>query len=191
MLCAIKGRKDLPHLLNILFLTNEGAEVGTQQAKFSSYILTHWKGRKLYSIDPWLHFDNYNDISNVPQYRQEQIYADAINNLKQFGNRSQIMRCTSLEASKQFQDGQLDFVYLDAQHHYEAVKQDINLWYPKVKPGGILSGHDYVDGQLREGTFGVKSAVDEFTKDNNLTLIISQEPYWPSWFITKRRSDNA
>ena len=56
----------------------------------------------------------------------------------------------------------MDFVYIDARHDYESVLEDLNAWFHKVKPGGILAGHDYADGMLPQGDFGVKSAVDEF-----------------------------
>jgi hypothetical protein len=78
-------------------------------------------------------------------------------------------------------------VYIDAQHHYDAVKQDIHLWYPKVKGGGVISGHDYLDGKLASGLYGVKKAVDEFVAQNDLRLILSQEDDYPSWFILKPR----
>src|SRR3990167_7294613 len=51
---------------------------------------------------------------------------------------------TSVEAAKDFPDGSLDAVYIDAEHDEDSVRQDIQTWRPKIKPGGILSGHDYV-----------------------------------------------
>ena len=54
-----------------------------------------------------------------------------------------IVRATSLEAVGRFADGSLDWVFIDAFHEYDAVTADILAWYPKLKPGGLLSGHDY------------------------------------------------
>jgi predicted O-methyltransferase YrrM len=93
---------------------------------------------------------------------------------------------TSEEAAEAFEARSLDFVYIDAQHHYEAVKRDIALWWPKVKPGGILAGHDYLDGTREQSEFGVKSAVDEFVEEHDLSLRISNEPSWRSWFVFSR-----
>jgi SAM-dependent methyltransferase len=70
------------------------------------------------------------------------------------------MRMTSQDAVHQFDDASLDFVFIDASHEYEDVKDDIRVWIKKVKPGGILAGHDYyING---EDFFpGVKKAVNE------------------------------
>jgi predicted O-methyltransferase YrrM len=54
-----------------------------------------------------------------------------------------LLEMDSLEGAKQFEDDSLDFVFIDADHEYQAVLQDIHHWLPKVKPGGCLSGHDY------------------------------------------------
>jgi hypothetical protein len=59
-------------------------------------------------------------------------------------------------------DSSLDFVYIDARHDRASVLEDLAAWYPKVRAGGIIAGHDYVDGTFPSGVFGVKSAVDEF-----------------------------
>jgi predicted O-methyltransferase YrrM len=52
------------------------------------------------------------------------------------------IRKQSVEASQDFQDNSCDVVYIDMQHTYEAVKEDLNAWYPKVKAGGYIAGHD-------------------------------------------------
>ena len=64
----------------------------------------------------------------------------------------------SIGASTQFDDASIDAIYIDGDHRYEAVKNDIKAWLPKVKPGGIVAGHDY-------GWDGVKKAVDEIFGD--------------------------
>jgi predicted O-methyltransferase YrrM len=65
-------------------------------------------------------------------------------------------KMSSLEAAQLFKDGSLDAVYIDADHSYPSAREDILTWKPKVRPGGILSGHDY--GRCH---IGVKLAVDE------------------------------
>jgi hypothetical protein len=68
----------------------------------------------------------------------------------------------------QFKDGEVDFVYIDGDHGFDAVKADISAWWPKVKNGGILAGHDYCGMQA-----GVKSAVDEFQKSTQFQLNVT------------------
>ena len=63
----------------------------------------------------------------------------------------------SWEAAKLYSDNSLDFVFIDAGHEYDSVIKDIKSWYPKVKTGGVIAGHDYT-----QPTCGVKRAVDEF-----------------------------
>jgi predicted O-methyltransferase YrrM len=82
---------------------------------------------------------------------------------------------TSVQAARQFDDATLDFVFIDADHEYESVKADIAAWWPKVKPGGILAGHDFAPEFP-----GVMLAVREAFKDTFL-------PYPPrSWWVDKR-----
>jgi hypothetical protein len=79
----------------------------------------------------------------------------AIDRIWAYEDRVTILRCTSQKAASWL--GLFDMVYIDAEHSYEAVKKDIKLWLPHVKPGGFISGHDY--GHKRFP--GVKQAVDE------------------------------
>ena len=66
------------------------------------------------------------------------------------------MKKSSVEAAPELEDGSLDFVFIDANHSYDAVKNDIIAWAPKVRSGGVLCGHDY-------NSFpGVQKAVDDF-----------------------------
>jgi predicted O-methyltransferase YrrM len=119
----------------------------------------------------------------MTQAEHERNYEAARATLARFASRSSILRLTSSEASVRFADGSLDFVYLDAQHHYEAIKDDINAWLPKVKRGGVLGGHDYLEGQLPSGLYGVKRAVHEFVEHSRYDLVVTREPDWPSWYV--------
>jgi glycosyl transferase family 25 len=69
-----------------------------------------------------------------------------------------IIQKPSTEAANNYPDGSLEFVFIDANHDYEFVKQDIEAWLPKVKPGGYIGGHDYSGS---DGHKGVVKAVDE------------------------------
>lgn len=62
---------------------------------------------------------------------------------REFPNRVQVIRECSWEAADHVADGVLDFVFIDADHSYDAVCKDIKAWRPKVRGGGLISGHDY------------------------------------------------
>ena len=64
----------------------------------------------------------------------------------------------SVEAAAEVADGSVDFVYIDADHTYNSVKRDIDAWLPKVKPGGVIGGHDFYTGKFALAN-GVFSAV--------------------------------
>lgn len=180
----INSRKDFGYILNYLGLSGAGVEVGVRKGNFSKYLLDTWKGQLLYSVDPWLHYSDgeYIDGSNVGQKKQEKIYQEARKKLSRYKQRSVIIRATSLDAAKQITDRSLDFVYLDAQHHYEAVKQDIAIWRSKLRSGGVISGDDYADIKDEDNVFGVKKAVDEFVSEQNIELILTADGLFPSWF---------
>ena len=74
---------------------------------------------------------------------------------------------------------------MDAQHHYEGAKTDLEAWWPKIRSGGILAGHDDLDGIIPEGNFGVKSAVDEFARERGLHVCVVLERVFPSYFIRR------
>lgn len=96
-----------------------------------------------------------------------------------------MLRQTSQEASKEFPDSSLDFIYIDAQHHYKAVQEDIGLWAKKVRPGGVIGGPDYLDGQSDTGEYGVRRSVDEWCENFGYKAIITCEDPFPSWFVQK------
>ena len=79
--------------------------------------------------------------------------------------RDNIIKVTgwSKDAVDIYEDEFFDFIYIDAAHHYEAVIEDINNWKSKVKVGGYLGGHDYLES---EGyTDAVKAVNEVFNKD--------------------------
>ncbi len=190
---VIASRDLFPKTLNQSGLIGEGVEIGVLKASFSEWILQHWNGSCLHSIDPWMHFSDgrYIDGHNLTDDSHEQHYQIACAKLSPFGKRSKIHRQRSEEASSKFLDRSLDFVYIDAQHHFEAVRDDIVRWFPKVKIGGIIGGHDFFeDGDYPFGRFGVRKAVVEFATQIKCNILVSEEnippPYEaPSWFIVK------
>lgn len=161
---VIPSRLELPFLLNARQLTGSAVEVGVDEGIFSEYLLEYWHGKQLISVDPWLEMlpDEYSDTCNTSQASMEEKYESTKRRLAPFGDRSDIWRETSVEAAGRVTPGSLDFVYLDARHSYEGVAEDLQVWFPLVRSGGLMAGHDYNDGVFVEGVHGVRSAVDEF-----------------------------
>lgn len=180
----LQVREQLPLALAFAGLTGEGVEVGVQAGIFSAHILANWPGRKLYSIDPWVAQMDYRDAANVSNTAHEERYGFTKERLLQFGDRSEIIRGHSVEEAQKFANNSLDFVYIDARHAYEHVLEDVQAWLPKVRLGGLLSGHDYVDRIEVNNDFGVKRAVDEVLGEDNVTSSIHDGPY-VSWFYRK------
>lgn len=185
----MRSRDEFPTLLNELKLAGEGAEIGVQDGLYSEILLQGWRGTLLHSVDPWqaCASDQYHDIANVPHKEQVEKYLNTLRRLARFGGRSKVLRLTSAEAAPLFRDEALDFVYIDADHQYAAVAEDIRIWFPKVRKGGILGGHDFIpDGRYPFGDFGVQKALAEFLLGNDLKLIVAgDEKGFCSWFILK------
>jgi hypothetical protein len=142
------------------------AEVGVQRGDFSSQILS-CNPKELYLIDCWAEQSiiSYKDSANVKQTRQDQLYEHVVNRFRNKSN-VKIIRKFSNEGCQDFEDGFFDFVYIDANHSFEAVYNDLTMWWGKIKVGGYLTGHDLV------GKFpGVKQAVENFCNERSLNYI--------------------
>lgn len=185
----VPARDELPSLLNARGLFGRGAEIGVKLGVYSDELLSNWRGEELVSIDPWLSADpdEYVDRSNVSQDEFDRYYEQTRERLARHGSRSSIWRMTSVEASTKVPDHSFDFVYIDARHDYASVKEDLYAWCAKVRPGGILAGHDYVDGDLPQGEFYVKSAVDEFFGARGIPVHSTEGPsaveMFPTWVV--------
>lgn len=117
-------------------------ECGAWLGKSSSYLCDITKGRiKVFIVDHWMGSQNELDKAHSLA-KTEDIYKLFMENM---GNERKFvpLRMSSALAAPHFDDGSCDVVFIDMGHTYEEVKQDIELWLPKVKPGGIIAGHDY------------------------------------------------
>lgn len=96
------------------------------------------------------------------------------------GPRAKIVRRRSVEAAEGVEDASLDFCFIDADHSYAGCKADIAAWFPKVKPGGFISGHDYANTEYE--VFGVTRAVDEFAASVGRPVDLGDNF---TWFLRK------
>jgi predicted O-methyltransferase YrrM len=119
-----------------------GAEIGVSKGRYSKWICSYNRKAKLYCIDPWKAYPDYIEKHKEDDQKEmDEIYEFAKNRLKNFN--CEFVRKTSMEAIKDFNDNSLDFVFIDGNHTFEYVVNDIAEWEKKVKPGGIISGHDF------------------------------------------------
>ena len=147
-----------------------GVEVGVFDGGTSYFLLCSFPNLRLLSVDPYLSYHEYD------QKRMAAAEATAFSRLDQFGQRSIRIKKTSVEAAAVLPDGSFDFVFIDADHTYEAVVSDIRAWYSKVRKGGLFSGHDF-------RWPGVKQAVLEFAAREKIKGYFSpaESDIW--WFI--------
>lgn len=182
----VRKKRGIPDLAKSLELTGKGVEIGVQIGKFSELILRQSSLSVLYSVDPWHNFseEEYsNDAANVSQQKQDENYQLTVNRLSSFGDRSVIIRKTSKDFSYTVEDNELDFIFIDGNHGYEYVKEDLNLWWPKVRAGGLFSGDDYLF--TPQGETPVKNAVDEFMREKNQKFYLTSQEKFPRWYCIK------
>jgi predicted O-methyltransferase YrrM len=156
----IRVREDFYKLLE-LYDCPVGVEIGVNRGHFSEHLLvTTGQNLTLYSVDSW---DSKNGEERLAEARQR---------LSRFGERNHIIVSTSVEAAKLFKDDFFDFVYIDADHSYEAVKADLEAWWPKAKDKALFSGHDYINKRRQ---VDVVKAVDEFVALKKQELFLTHE----------------
>ena len=161
MVKKIKNRLELADYFNTLGF-RVGAEIGVADGRYSLELCKRIPNLKLYCIDAYKEYDD--NSQDGTQAQQDKCYWIAKNRLKDY-NATFIVKM-SLDALSDVKDGELDFVYIDANHVFDYAMQDIIEWSRKVRKGGIVSGHDY--WSIRD--FGVKQAVDAYTKAHNIKL---------------------
>jgi len=158
-----------------------GAEIGVERGRFSKIICQVNPQLKLYVVDSWMAYPLYRE--HVTQEQLDAFYRETKERLKRYN--CQLIRAWSMEAVRWFDDETLDFVFIDANHDYIYVKEDIKEWSKKVKKGGIVAGHDYVNG-LHGQIYGVKQAVNEWVAKNKIDpLFLLKKDGCPTWFYIK------
>lgn len=120
--------------------------------------------KKIYLIDSY-----QQELDSVSG---EKRYKSAKKLLRKYKDKIEFIRKSSSEAIKEVPDN-IDFIYIDGSHEYEQVKKDIEIYYPKVKKGGIIGGHDFWASEI-----GVCKVVLEFAENNNLELYGKITDWW-------------
>lgn len=170
-------RSSLLQTIERLGRIEKAVEIGVRGGNNALAILNE-KVNKLYLVDP---YEPYKDEEEwLDQIKQDKYKKEMLEKIEPFKSKVETIFLSSKGASSFFKEKELDYVYIDANHSYENVKEDIELWYPKVKLGGTLAGHDF-----NEVIFpGVFKAVTDFVTQNNLELL--QGNYDSDWMIIKK-----
>ena len=144
-----------------------GAEVGVFDGINAATILLHMPNVKLlYLIDP---YENYHGHTDVPRHK-----AIGAENVTSFGDRKKWICKKFEECTIEDIDQPLDFIYIDGDHEYDGVKNDIENAVKFVKPGGVVCGHDYNVENLPD----VSRAVNDYCKDHSKLLKIWGGEWW-------------
>lgn len=181
----VKQRNHISALLNRI-RADTIVEIGVRDGKNLLNLLSCNYIQQAYAVDIWKDTGiiAQNDERSSQKILDEQY--NTVIELSQKDPRIHIIKDFSTNAAKLFPDEYFDFVYIDADHTEQAVTDDINSWWSKIRYGGILSGHDYSPAIVNYGdyilTFGVIQAVNKFVNENKLQLHIDIDG---DWFIPK------
>jgi hypothetical protein len=153
------------------------AEIGVYKGNFSAAILEVVEPRCLHLIDPWAYQALYSKSWFGGDLGGSQSVMDRLHERVRRRFRDEtadgkvvINRNFSSEAAAQFPAAYFDWIYIDANHAYDAVRADLRAFYPKVKHDGLITGDNYGDRPDWWWKDGVKRAVDEFVTDGWCTL---------------------
>ena len=179
---VVSSHDSMPFALSVKFDRNSlhslykdlgfkiGAEVGVSRGKHSQRMCKAIPGLELYCIDPYVKYK-----MKPSQEGQDRIHAYACKILSPYN--VHMIRKTSMEAVKEFEDESLDFVYIDGNHKFDFFTMDLISWGRKVKKGGIIACHDYCHFHWS----GIVRSVDAYTYCHDIR----------PWFITKETKPTA
>ena len=136
------GRDNLAEIFAELQFT-KGAEIGVDKGSYSEILCKANPKLHLYSIDPWKASVYDAEFAAVTEKQEffDGCYQEAKKRLAPYN--CTLIRKDSISALKRFKDKSLDFVYIDGNHDFVHFTNDLHYWLKKIRPGGIISGHDY------------------------------------------------
>lgn len=175
----IQFRHQLGELLTHYNLPKVVLELGVAEGWFTKDILK-WNLDKLYLIDNWATISSQTGDGAFNQEWHDKNYLQLLERVAPFKDKVEIFRGLTTDMANNIPDESLGMIYIDACHEYECVKKDLELYYPKVVPGGIIAGHDFLNL-----SYGVNRAVKEFCKDRfEINVVPDEHESMASfWFI--------
>jgi len=197
----IKSRADFPWLLAASGIRGKAVEIGVAEGGFSTMMLRGWEGCTAYhQIDPWgddaasKNRAQSHEITMISLDASLAAYCQVVTEFagSKYGGKVHQHRMGAEVAAKKFRNESLAFIYIDGNHYYNWVKADISNYWPKLKPGGLMAGHDFFwpvsgDGWTADG--GVRRAVEEFAETEGLKVHLTNKVAFPaccpSWYVFK------
>jgi hypothetical protein len=176
----VNHRWQLGDLMNSRGLLGVAVEVGTHRGVFAESFRRVWQGQTLHCIDPWNVPPGFEQqaagLGDGSKGDREDDYWTARKRLLYWTRKGQveIHRAMSPEAAGMFSDESLDLVYIDADHSYSAVLADLEAWWPKLRSGGLIAGHDFLCPGEVAGGWGqfTQRAVAEFSATNGVDTFL-------------------
>ena len=182
MIKQIYTREEIPTMLKLFNLNDRVCELGVAKGDNLWTMIKLGFPKYALGIDAWSHeicpfyTQDYHD-SNLAKV--ERAFAVA---RKWSGSEIDIIKGDHSKLVDNYEDGFFDYVYIDSSHLYEDTVRDIAQWWPKIKKGGIIAGHDYSNS---DPLYGVIQAVTEFVEDNNIKYLHITREQTKSWIILK------
>lgn len=146
------------------------AELGVAEGLFSAEMLSWPFDSILYMVDRWACVPTCKGDSSNPKDWHASNLMQAMARVESYGLRVRILRGDTVAMADSVRSGELDLVYVDADHSYEGVKRDIEAWYSKLIFGGVMAFHDF-----ENSAYGVKQAVTEFCRSRRLQIHLLPE----------------
>lgn len=176
-------------MIAALPMGNRIVEVGVHKAYFSCQMLDLPNLGHLHLVDPWVSQPGYNDPLTNTNHEENLAEAKQVLSGHIPGGRVTFHRMDSVMAALWFHAHEihLDGAFIDADHSYEAVLNDLRVWGKLIKPGGSLMGHDFCDlnPMAIQYGWGVQKAVEQFCKESDWKLIAESTEEFPSFCLRK------
>ena len=204
MYYVLSSREDL---LPYLPKDGVGAEIGVAEGAFAAAILEAAEPRELHLIDPWSNLESGSGLlqagsmlADVEEAIEHGVEPDApppnsmgdailANVTARFEGdpRVRLHRQYSYKAAAGFPEEYFDFVYIDGNHHYEFVLRDLQDFASRLKPGGLLFGHDFFENEFaRKQNYGVVEAVLAFLKRSNFRFLMLTSEHFSTFCLARR-----
>jgi hypothetical protein len=168
------SRYDFPLLIDAMHISR-GVEIGVHHGWFSYYLLKHSGLKELWGVD-----------SYAGKY--ERCMKDASSYLSEFGDRSRLIKATSMEGANLAErtGEKFGFIYIDGNHKLRPFAQDVDRWLPRLKRPGIFAGHDYIEGARLVSVIPI---VQRLADRLNVPIYLTREE-WASWFLILGDDEN-